>query len=103
MLDLQANSLTGELPRSLCNSSRHLEMLQVRNNRLGGSLEPLAACTMLTQLDVSGNAFNGTLPRGRNWSRLVVLDASHNTLSGSIPSGLYHLPVLAYLSLSHNR
>jgi hypothetical protein len=38
-----------------------------------------------------------------NWSKLVLLDGSHNFLTGSIPTGIYHLPVLAYLGLSHNR
>lgn len=80
-------------------------MLQVRNNRLSGTLEALANCSTLSLLDVSGNRFSGTLPdvSASNWSRLVVLDASYNQLTGSIPSGVYHLPVLTYLSLSHNR
>lgn len=105
VLDLQANSLTGHLPHTLCHSGSRLEMLQVRNNRLSGHLTPLAACSALTQLDVSGNTFTGGLSdvKPGNWSRLVVLDASRNRLTGSIPPAVYHLPVLAYLSLSHNR
>lgn len=105
VLDLQANSLTGHLPHTLCHSGSRLEMLQVRNNRLSGYLTPLAACSALTQLDVSGNNFTGGLSdvKPGNLSRLVVLDASHNKLTGSIPPAVYHLPVLSYLSLSHNR
>jgi len=105
VLDLQANSLSGPLPQNLCSSSSRLEMLQVRNNRLSGPLTALSNCSTLTLLDVSGNRFSGTLPdvSASAWSRLVVLDASYNQLTGPIPSGVYHLPVLTYLSLSHNR
>lgn len=57
VLDLQSNSLTGQLPQELCPPGSQLEMVQVRNNLLTGPLEPLTRCTELTQLDVSGNAF----------------------------------------------
>jgi Leucine-rich repeat (LRR) protein len=105
VLDLQANSVAGQIPHHLCHPGSKLEMLKVRNNQLRGPLDPLTDCTALTQLDVSGNTLSGGLAEVEpgNWSKLVVLDASHNQLTGSIPPEVYHLPVLAYLSLAHNR
>lgn len=59
----------------------------------------LAALDVLQILDVSQNRLSGSLPQHWSASALVELDAHDNTLTGPLPAGLAELPRLSYLQL----
>ncbi|KAJ6953297.1 hypothetical protein NC652_005100 [Populus alba x Populus x berolinensis] len=75
-LNLSSNYLAGELPSSLGNLSR------------------------LVELDFSSNHFYNSIPHLKN---LVTLSLSDNGFSGPIPSALYHLDNLTHLHMDYNR
>jgi hypothetical protein len=85
VLNLELNSLTGELPAGLCYPGAPLRALKLRGNILRGKMAQLTNCSELSQLDISANDFGGPLWMGPSsasagsvWSQLAVLDASGN-------------------------
>ncbi len=102
-LELNGNSLTGEIPAVLGNLS-NLRRLELRGNALTGRIPAaLGNLSNLTVLSLAWNALTGPIPTalgslsGLRWLRL-----SGNTLSGPIPDSLGSLSGLRWLHLSAN-
>nr|GME09089.1 leucine-rich repeat receptor-like protein kinase PXC1 [Ipomoea batatas] len=84
-------------------SANWLRLLDLRNNRLNGSLAPISQCLNLKLIYLSGNDFSGSIPEKiSNLSRLLTLRLQNNELSGIIPASLNSLQYLTELNLSNN-
>ncbi|XP_031478269.1 receptor protein kinase-like protein ZAR1 [Nymphaea colorata] len=102
-LSMPKNQLLGSLPSAL-GSLRFLRHINLRNNRLYGSL-PLELFRLvgLQSLVLYGNSLSGALPAEVGELRyLQNLDLSDNFLSGFIPSSLLNCTRLRTLMLGHN-
>ncbi|EFH55114.1 leucine-rich repeat family protein [Arabidopsis lyrata subsp. lyrata] len=103
LLDLRANKLKGSMQelKNLIN----LEVLGLAQNHVDGPIPIEVFCNIknLRELDLRGNHFVGQLPicLGR-LKKLRVLDLSSNQLSGILPSSFNSLESLEYLSLLEN-
>ncbi|KAK3423937.1 hypothetical protein EUGRSUZ_F00688 [Eucalyptus grandis] len=104
IIDLSNNSLIGSLPRCLTNFSTNLLALNLRMNRLEGTIpEYFSSRSGLMTLDLSRNQFEGTLPHVLVKCRyLEVLDLSHNQIEDTFPRWLGSLPELKVLVLRSN-
>lgn len=67
--------------------------------RLGYVVSGVAELPMLEVLDVSQNRLTGSLPAHWTSAKLVELDAHDNALTGPLPASLAQLPRLAYVQL----
>lgn len=80
-----------------------LRLLDLRNNRLNGTLTPITQCTNLKLIYLSGNDFSGEIPPEiSSLRRLLRLDVSNNNLEGSIPTQIANLTRLLTLRLQNN-
>ncbi|KAJ8537708.1 hypothetical protein K7X08_014248 [Anisodus acutangulus] len=85
-------------------SLRLLRLLDLRNNRLNGTLQPITQCTNLKLIYLSGNDFSGKIPPEISYlRRLLRLDISNNNLEGSIPTQIANLTGLLTLYLQNNQ
>ncbi|KAM7489860.1 hypothetical protein LguiB_027344 [Lonicera macranthoides] len=105
-LDLSYNNLTGQLPKlfqTLFASNNSLEILDLTENKVSGSLSDFTSFSSLRQLLVGSNKLNGSFPKrfGQS-SSLEELDLSANELNGSLPD-LTSFPLLRYLYLTNNK
>ncbi|TKY71853.1 LRR receptor serine/threonine-protein kinase [Spatholobus suberectus] len=101
VLDLSGNSLQGQVPNWFWTSST-LMVLNLSNNRFGGSINPTSkngSVSSLQTLNLSHNRFTNLLHLSA-FSNLKSLDLSHNNL-GTLPSGFQNLTNLHYLDLSN--
>lgn len=80
-MDLNRNSLTGEIPNELERLS-NMQFFDVRYNRL-----------------------RGTIPSwiGQTWTRIAELALSHNYFDGTLPTSMSNLHELKSLALSNNK
>ena len=93
MLDLENNTLSGELPGEL-NVLTQLEYLNLSNNELTGDFPNVSNLVAIEELWLESNAFTGPIPKGiTNMTNLRKLMIGHNTFTGDIPdlSGLVNL------------
>ncbi|XP_073276676.1 leucine-rich repeat receptor-like protein kinase PXC1 [Primulina huaijiensis] len=90
-------------PIDALSSLDQLRFIDLRGNRLNGTLTPISRCINLKLIYLSGNDFSGEIPL-EFWSlhRLLRLDLSNNNLQGSIPSNLSKLSRLLTLHLQNN-
>ena len=104
VLDLQRNSLDGDIPPELGNLPS-LETLHLGGNALSGAIPPeLGSLSRLRLLSVSGNELSGELPPELgNLSNLRLLDLSGNEWTGEIPPELGSLSNLQALYLAGNQ
>ncbi|KAK9058825.1 hypothetical protein SSX86_023668 [Deinandra increscens subsp. villosa] len=80
-----------------------LRILDLRNNRLNGSVLPLVNCTNLKLVYLSGNDLSGWIPPEiASLTRLLRVDLSDNNLEGPIPDGITKLGRLLTLRLENN-
>ncbi|KAK6126298.1 hypothetical protein DH2020_039943 [Rehmannia glutinosa] len=80
-----------------------LRLLELRDNRLNGTLAPIANCVNLKHVYLSGNDFSGEIPPElSSLHRLLRLDLSNNNLRGPIPTQLSNLSRLLTLRLENN-
>ncbi|KAK6126277.1 hypothetical protein DH2020_039982 [Rehmannia glutinosa] len=80
-----------------------LRLLELRDNRLNGTLAPIANCLNLKHVYLSGNDFSGEIPPElSSLHRLLRLDLSNNNLRGPIPTQLSKLSRLLTLRLENN-
>ncbi|KAL3642650.1 hypothetical protein CASFOL_013465 [Castilleja foliolosa] len=98
---LPFQSLRG--PIAALSSLDQLRFLDLRGNRLNGSLTHIARCVNLKLVYLSGNDFSGEIPPEISaLHRLVRLDLSNNNLRGFIPPQLANLTRLRTLRLQNN-
>ncbi|XP_057792812.1 receptor-like protein EIX1 [Salvia miltiorrhiza] len=107
-LDLSSNMLQGQVPKSLSNLSR-LRVLVLYENDLGGELDELfgniSAKGMLESLqilDLADNKLNGSVPDLRAFSGLTEVYFGGNNFTGSMPLSIGQLSKLEVLDLSSN-
>lgn len=104
-LDLSYNTLTGILPQlfeMFIASENSLEVLNLRGNKLSGSLPDFTRVSSLRKLDLTQNELNGSFPE--RFSRISNLDSlllTSNELKGSVPD-LTSFPLLRNLHLRDN-
>ncbi|MQM21803.1 hypothetical protein Taro_054849 [Colocasia esculenta] len=105
VLDLSVNNFTGQIPKCLLASVNDLRVLNLRDNKLSGSLpgESAERCKLRT-LNVNGNMLVGAVPQSlSNCKLLQVLDLGNNQIEDSFPSWLGNLTDLRVLVLRSNR
>ncbi|KAK4432517.1 Leucine-rich repeat receptor-like protein kinase PXC1 [Sesamum alatum] len=101
-LDLRGNRLNGTLaPITQC---LNLKLIYLSDNDFSGEIPPeLSSLHRLLRLDLSNNNLHGPIPTQlSNLSRLLTLQLQNNELSGTIPDFLDSLPQLKELNLSNN-
>ncbi|XP_059629142.1 receptor-like protein EIX2 [Cornus florida] len=106
-LHLSQNNLTEQLPKFLQNLSgpveNTLEILQLSENKLSGSLPDITKFSNLRELYLDYNQLNGSFPESFGQiSTIVVLDLSENCITGSLPRLTVFLS-LRELHLSNNQ
>jgi len=104
VVKLSNNSLGGQIPTSVFNSSTS-QFLYLNGNNFSGQISDfqLYGWKELSVLDLSNNQFSGMLPRSFvNFTYLGVLDLSKNHFKGSIPKDFCKLGRLQYLDISEN-
>ncbi|CAL5334618.1 unnamed protein product [Camellia sinensis] len=100
-LSLPSLDLRG--PISSLSSLDQLRLLDLHNNRLNGTLDPIANCTNLKLVYLSGNDFSEAIPSTfSSLIRLLRLDLSNNNLKGPIPDSFSNLTRLLTLRLQNN-
>ena len=116
LIDLSYNSLTGYIPREIC-ELESLQSLNLSGNQFNGKIpDNIGALRRLESLDLSynelvgeiplslsGNQLNGKIPDNIGaLRRLESLDLSYNELVGEIPSSLSCFNCWRFLNLSYN-
>ncbi|XP_059624900.1 receptor-like protein EIX2 [Cornus florida] len=106
-LHLSQNNLTEQLPKFVQNLSgpveNTLEILQLSENKLSGSLPDITKFSNLRELYLDYNQLNGSFPESFGQiSTIVVLDLSENCITGSLPRLTVFLS-LRELHLSNNQ
>ena len=99
LLELNENYLTGNLPITLISSGNTsvLEILDLRNNRLNGTLPAeLGNLHYINKLYLSNNDFQGGLPEslgniGKKSEKYKTIGLDGNRLSGIIPPELANI------------
>ncbi|KAH6825333.1 Leucine-rich repeat protein kinase family protein [Perilla frutescens var. hirtella] len=100
-VSLPSLSLRG--PIEALSSLDQLRILDLRGNRLNGTLKSIAQCVNLKLIYLSGNDFSGEIPQElSSLHRLRRLDLSNNNLRGPIPSQFSNLSRLLTLHLQNN-
>ncbi|GMH14459.1 hypothetical protein Nepgr_016300 [Nepenthes gracilis] len=103
ILVLSYNSLSGEIPQCFKNFSDQLSVLDLRSNKLYGTLpSSFGNCNNLRTLDLNGNQLEGQLPSLLSCQGLEVLDVGNNNFKGMFPYWLGFLPELQVLILRSN-
>ena len=101
-LIISFNYITGQVPRSIC-ESQNMAFLDLSNNIFEGELPYCSRMPSLRFLLASNNNFSGKFPSWlQGFSSLVFLDLSWNKFYGSLPSWIGDLANLRILYLSHN-
>ncbi|EFJ24369.1 hypothetical protein SELMODRAFT_442594 [Selaginella moellendorffii] len=105
--DFSNNNLSGHLTFDGCqyNASSRLQVLNLRNNSLSGSIpQSISTIRALKYLNLGQNDLTGSIPQGLwNLVQLRELDLGGNALSGSIPPELGYLTNLQHLILASNQ
>lgn len=86
-LDFSYNAINGSLPVSLFSNMSSLVMLNLKRNKLSGTIpDSVGNISSLVQLDLSENELSGQIPFSlTNLSGLGSLNVSYNNLSGLVP------------------
>ncbi|XP_034203704.1 receptor-like protein 6 [Prunus dulcis] len=101
------NLLTGQVSPLIC-SLRQLQLLDLSNNRLSGTLPQCLGnfSNGLQVLNLGNNSFHGILPQRYTMasrSNLRMIDVSHNQLQGQLPRSLANCVMLEFMVLSRNK
>ncbi|OEL30883.1 LRR receptor-like serine/threonine-protein kinase GSO2 [Dichanthelium oligosanthes] len=105
ILDLSNNNLAGSIPNWIFTDEATLTYLNIASNSLVGSLDSMwQHKSELRVINVSMNHFEGQLPINISllFPTLEVLDASHNNISGSIPPSLCNITTMRIMDMSSN-
>jgi Leucine-rich repeat (LRR) protein len=101
LLDLVNTSISGTIPDIL--SRTNLDALDLSNSKFSGPIPLfLTKLANLRYLDLSGNHFSGTIPPGLLHGTRCYLYLSRNNLTGEIPKD-YGNGDINTIDLSHNR
>ncbi|XP_044326555.1 receptor-like protein 1 [Triticum aestivum] len=106
VLDLSNNNLSGSMPNWLFTKESTLQELHLGNNSLTGTLGPIwHTQSFLKIIRIHMNHVEGQLPTniGSLFPMLSVLDFSSNNISGHIPPSLCEMRQMDILDLSNNK
>ncbi|UOQ73452.1 hypothetical protein [Hymenobacter cellulosilyticus] len=102
-LELNACQFSGRIPRQL-SGCRDLVVLDLRFNRLSGTIPVELTLLPINQLLLAGNQLRGSVPETLGQMKsLFHLDLSRNQFTGPIPSSVRFLENLVYCLLDHNQ
>ncbi|KAJ1397344.1 Leucine-rich repeat [Sesbania bispinosa] len=106
-LALKANSLSGPLQKSTFEGLNQLEVVELSENALAGTIESwFFQLPSLQQVDLANNSFTGIQisrpARGGGGSNLVAVNIGFNRIQGYAPANLAAYPLLSFLSIRHN-
>jgi Leucine-rich repeat (LRR) protein len=103
-VDVEENSLTGNIGQVVDSLSPSLELLDASRNLLEGTIPiSVGTLTKLSFLDLLENQVGGTLPSELGLlNQLEELNIAYNEFTGSVPSTLANLSNLARLLLVGN-
>lgn len=100
-LTLPSLNLRG--PLDLLSALDQLRLLDLHDNRLNGTVSPLASCKNLKLVYLTRNDLSGEIPQDISYlRRLLRLDLSDNNIRGSIPTEISGLTRLLTLRLQDN-
>ncbi|OWM64826.1 hypothetical protein CDL15_Pgr028543 [Punica granatum] len=106
-LAMKGNSLSGPLQRSSFDGLAQLEVIELSQNSLSGTLEPwLFLLPSIQQVDLANNTLTRVdvpRPPAGAGSSLVAVDLGFNRIEGNVPLNLASYPLLSSLSLRYNR
>ncbi|KAL6844062.1 hypothetical protein ACP4OV_025735 [Aristida adscensionis] len=106
ILDLSDNNLSGSMPNWLFSNGGVLVHLDLSNNSLVGSIDPMwQRQSNLEVINISKNHLDGHLPINISlvFPNLTVLDVSHNIIFGDLPASLCSISNMKYMDLSNNK
>lgn len=105
-LAVKANSLSGPLQKATFEGLNQLEVVELSENTLAGTVEPwFFLLPSLQQVDLSNNSFTGvqiSRPARGEGSNLVAVNLGFNRIQGYAPANLAAYPQLSSLSIRHN-
>ncbi|MED6120812.1 hypothetical protein PIB30_024378 [Stylosanthes scabra] len=102
-LDLSYNDLSGPIPKNILSSPR-MEVVDLSNNRLSGTLLLTSISPSIVRLRLGNNLLQGNIPSDAfaKAQNLTYLELESNELTGGIPAMLGSCHNLALLDLSQN-
>ncbi|KAH7677941.1 Leucine-rich repeat protein [Dioscorea alata] len=105
ILDLSHNNLSGSIPACLLESLIDLRVLNARGNHFQGSIpQKVSSRCSIQTINLHGNKLEGVVPSSwANCTELEVLDFGRNKLAGYFPHWLMNLPALKVLVLKENK
>ncbi|OMO74009.1 hypothetical protein CCACVL1_17014 [Corchorus capsularis] len=105
-LAIRGNSLSGYLSKDCFDGLTQLEVVELSENSLAGTLEAwFFLLPSLQQVDLANNSFTRveiSKPPGGN-SDLVAVNLGFNEIEGNVPANFADYPLLSSLSLRYNR
>ncbi|XP_071717212.1 uncharacterized protein [Rutidosis leptorrhynchoides] len=104
-LAIKSNSLSGSLSKSSFNQLIQLEVIELSNNSLTGSIPGWFFLQQpLQQLNLANNQFTNIeiLKPGTN-SNLIAVDLGYNKIDGYLSANFASYPMLSSLSLRYNK
>ncbi|KAM3345275.1 hypothetical protein P3S68_024984 [Capsicum galapagoense] len=104
-ISLSGNKIHGPIPESLCQAANVLQVLDLSNNSMSGTIRPnLANCKSLIYLNLGQNKLTGTVPKElERVTSLRYLDLNGNEFEGSFPTAIEKFQDLEMLNLAGNR
>ncbi|XP_039128193.1 receptor like protein 27-like [Dioscorea cayenensis subsp. rotundata] len=105
IFDISHNNLSGSIPACLFESLIDLRVLNARENSFQGSMpQKVSSRCAIQTINLHGNKLEGVIPSlWANCAELEVLDLGRNKLADSFPHWLMNLPALKVLVLKKNK
>ncbi|XP_039118219.1 receptor-like protein 43 [Dioscorea cayenensis subsp. rotundata] len=105
LFDISHNNLSGLIPACLLESLVDLRVLNARENSFQGNIpQKVSSRCALQTINLHGNKLEGLVPSSwANCAELEVLDLGRNKLGDSFPYWSMNLPALKVLVLKENR
>jgi Leucine-rich repeat (LRR) protein len=105
-LAIKNNLLSGPLQKTTFDGSKQLEVVELSENTLAGTIESwFLLLPSLQQVNLANNSFTGiqiSKPARGGGSNLVALNLGFNRIQGYAPANLAAYPLLSFLSIRHN-
>ncbi|KAM3268456.1 hypothetical protein P3S67_031397 [Capsicum chacoense] len=104
-VSLSGNKIHGPIPESLCQAANVLQVLDLSNNSMSGTIRRnLSNCKSLIYLNLGENKLTGTVPKElERVTSLRYLDLNGNEFEGSFPTAIQKFQDLEMLNLAGNR